>query len=94
MKSRFVVQDRQQSNTLPASALSQHAAVQTAANHTARSEPASALTESRFGQDFSQLAVHSVGRPENAQPPCYFSPRTCPFGGACHLCPASVRLNQ
>lgn len=93
MRSQLITNDKK-TGALPANAVSQHAAVQTVANHATQSEPASALTESRFGQDFSQLAVHSVGRPENAQPPCYFSPRTCPFGGACHLCPASVRLNQ
>ena len=92
MKSQFVFQDKKKSNVLPASKFSQHAAAQAVADHTAQSEPASAVAESRFGQDFSQVAVHSQSDAARSEvtPSCPLTPTRCPFGGACHTC--SVRV--
>ena len=90
MKSQLAVQDKKNGSVLSASALLQHAAVQAVADHIAQPEPVSALIESRFGQDFSRVAVQSPAGATRSEiaPPCGLTPRTCPFGGACHTCPA------
>jgi hypothetical protein len=90
MKSQLAIQDIKKSSALPASIFSQHAAVQAGADHTAQPDPASALTGARFAQDFSRVAVQSpvsATRSGTTQS-CALTPRICPFGGACHTCPA------
>lgn len=57
MKSQSTFQDQKKSNTSPARVFSQHAAVQDVVDHAARPELASMSTESRLGQDFSQIRV-------------------------------------
>jgi len=48
-----------------------------------------------FGHDFGQVNVHSGGRTGQqfawSCPLALASPRACPFGGACHSCPAPVQ---
>ncbi len=74
-----------------ASGLAQHAAV--------RSSPERDLSPvaqmgSSFAHDLSQVPAHAApGAQAGAErtPACPLSPRTCPFGGACHTCPAQVQ---
>jgi hypothetical protein len=42
------------------------------------------------GHDFSHLPVRGNGG-NLAETTCPLSPRTCPFGGACHTCPVHVQ---
>jgi hypothetical protein len=93
MNGQLALQDRKKGSVLPASRFLQHAAVRPIADHTAQAEPGSALTESRFGQDFSRVAVHSesAAARSEATPPCPVTPTRCPFGGACHSCAVRVQ---
>jgi outer membrane protein OmpA-like peptidoglycan-associated protein len=93
MKSQLVVQNKKRGTVLPPSRTFQHAAVRPIADHTAQPEPASALSESRFGQDFSQVAVHAESSTARSEftPPCPVTPTRCPFGGACHTWPVQVQ---
>ena len=43
------------------------------------------------GHDFGQLPVEAQPRAAGNCPLFLASPRACPFGGACHACPARVR---
>jgi ferredoxin len=93
MKGQLAVQDKKKGPVLPASTFLQHAAVRPVADHTAQPEPAGALAESRFGQDFSQVAVHAGSDAARSEitPSCPLTPTRCPFGGACHTCPVRVQ---
>jgi ferredoxin len=93
MKGQFAVQEKNKRTVLPASRFLQHAAVRPVADHSVQPGPAGAVTESRFGQDFSQVAVHSepiAARAATTQH-CPLTPTRCPFGGACHTCPVPVQ---
>jgi len=100
MNGQLAVQEQKKGTFLPASTFSQHAAVRPSADHTVQPEPAGTLIQSRFGQDFSQVAVHSESDTTRSEfaPPCPVTPTRCPFGGACHTCPVRVQaklsLNQ
>jgi hypothetical protein len=95
MKSQLAVQDKKKGTVLPASSFLQHVAVRPIADHTAQPELASALSVSRFGRDFNQVAAHS--EPIAARPPttqhCPVTPTRWPFGGACHTCPVPVQAD-
>jgi hypothetical protein len=93
MKSRIAVQHNKKVSATPARVWLQHAAVHPGADHVAQHEFASTLTESRFGQDFSGIAVQSPpsAAQSDTKQSCGLTPRTCPFGGACHTCPARVQ---
>lgn len=41
----------------------------------------------QFGWEFSQVPAHAA----DLAAPCPVTPRRCPFGGACHTCPARVQ---
>jgi hypothetical protein len=65
---------------------------QKAEENTLRNTPA----ESGFGHDFRQIRVHAPAKESDtlAMQSCLLaltSPRACPFGGACHACPARVQ---
>ena len=52
-----------------------------------------ALTRSGTVYDFDRIPLRPDPKNESHQRPCPFSlesPRACPFGGACHTCPARV----
>ncbi len=53
-------------------------------------QPAEHATSLTNGHDFSQLPVTTAGSTEPLSA-CSMSPRRCPFGGACHTCPARVQ---
>jgi hypothetical protein len=94
MKSRIAVQDyNKRRNATPASVLVQHAAVHPGVDHSSHSNLASTLTESRFERDFNGIAVQSPATTAqlDTKQSCGFTPRTCPFGGACHTCPARLQ---
>jgi hypothetical protein len=93
IKSQLAVQERKKGTDLPAGILSQHAAVRSIADHSVQPEPANALNESRFGEDSSQVSVHSESGADRTEltPPCPVTPTRCPFGGACHTCPVQVQ---
>jgi len=44
-----------------------------------------------IGHGFSQISVHSAAKDPQACPLALATPRACPFGGACHSCPARVQ---
>lgn len=48
-------------------------------------------TETPVGRDFSQLPVHAPAREPGRCPFARSGPRACPFGGACHICPARIQ---
>ncbi len=55
-----------------------------------------APVETHFGHDFSQTALRSftpTAGPDYGTVTCPVFPRTCPFGGACHTCPARASAN-
>ena len=83
MKGQLALQDNKKSNVLPALNLLQHAAVQPIPSQT---EKDSASVESRFDQNFSQVAAQS-----SLESSCAMTPTRCPFGGACHTCPAHLQ---
>ncbi len=93
MKSRLAVQDYKKGSVTPGRVSLQHAAVHPHADHVPQPNLPSTLTESRFEQDFSGLAVQSPARATRSDTTqsCGLTPRTCPFGGACHPCPARVQ---
>jgi len=93
MNGQLAVLERKKGTVLPASRFLRHTAVQPIADHTAQAEPAGAVTESDFGQDFSHVAVHSQSGAARSEltPPCPVTPTCCPFGGACHTCPVRVQ---
>jgi hypothetical protein len=68
----------------------QHAAVRSEPDHSARP-----MTHDGFdpGHDFSQVPAHTTPATSGAErsTACPVFPRTCPFGGACHVCPARVQ---
>jgi hypothetical protein len=93
LKGQLAAQETKKRVLLPTSRFLQHTAVRPSADHAVQAEPASALTGSRFGQDFSQVAMHAApdaARSEVASP-CPVTPTRCPFGGACHTCPVHVQ---
>ncbi len=68
-----------------------HAAVRMTAEH---DMPSNVLAETRFGHDFSRVAVHPstpVISQDYSNASCPISPQRCPFGGACHTCPPGIR---
>lgn len=88
MKQRTAVQTPKETTTLPKRGFPKHAAVRVIPEHERASN---ASAETRFGHDFSQASVRPsapvVGQ-HYATSACPVFPRRCPFGGACHVCPA------
>jgi murein DD-endopeptidase MepM/ murein hydrolase activator NlpD len=93
MNSQLAVLEKRKASVLPASRFLQHAAVRPIADHATQPGPGGALTQSHFGQDFSQVAAHSESSVVRSEltPPCPLTPTRCPFGGACHTCPVRVQ---
>jgi hypothetical protein len=91
MKHQTAIPTREQASTLVKGGLPQHTAVHTSAEHERAPDPA---RETRFNHDFSQAAVRPlapiVGQ-RYATSACPAFPRTCPSGGACHVCPPQVQ---
>jgi hypothetical protein len=91
MKQQTSVRTQKDNTTSPRRGLLRHTAVRTIPEH---EMPSNAPLETRFGHDFSQIAVRPsapmVGQ-HYATSACPVFPRTCPFGGACHTCPAPVQ---
>jgi hypothetical protein len=73
-----------------ASVALQHAAVRSESDHSVQSMTHTGLAP---GHDFSQLPAHTTPAADRAEhsTACPVFPRTCPFGGACHTCPARVQ---
>ena len=68
-----------------------HAAVRATAEH---DMPSNVSAETRFGHDFSQVAVRPsspVVSQDYSNVSCPLFPQRCPFGGACHTCPPRVQ---
>lgn len=88
MKQVTTVQNKKESRSLPIRGRLEHAAVRAVPDH---EKPSSAPLDTRFGHDFSQTSVRPstpmVGQ-NYATSACPVFPRACPFGGACHVCPA------
>ncbi|MEW5959506.1 MAG: DUF4157 domain-containing protein, partial [Chloroflexota bacterium] len=84
MKQQTTVDPKKQATTLLAGGLHRPPFQPVPAGRTAP------VTGSTFNHDFSQMPSHSHA--------CPIFPRRCPFGGACHTCPARVqaklRINQ
>ena len=53
--------------------------------------PARLFMEPRLGHDFSRMALQAPPVAAESCPMLLASPRACPFGGACHTCPARVQ---
>lgn len=91
MKRQTAAQTKKEITTLPVRGLAQHTAVRAVPEH--ELAPNVSL-ETRFGHDFSQATVRPsapmVGQ-NYATAACPVFPRRCPFGGACHICPARVQ---
>jgi len=85
-------------NIIPARSLApQHrAALSQHLNNVAESRnrsPRDVIAELSAGHDFSRIQINSESRAVDPQS-CVFTrvtPRFCPFGGACHTCPALVQ---
>ncbi len=90
MKSQTALLRVKQAILSPESDLWRHAAVRPLADHIA--PLAEHQAPQSDGYDLSRVPVHASG-PEGGQAKvsCPLSPRTCPFGGACHTCPARVQ---
>jgi hypothetical protein len=90
MKRTVAAHAHKETTTLPTSKFWQHAAVRAVPKHEMSSN---APPETRFDHDFSRATVRSsaplVGR-EYGTTACPMFPQTCPFGGACHMCPAQA----
>lgn len=68
-----------------------HAAVRATAEHDI---PSNVSAETRFGHDFSQVAVRPsapIVSQDYSNASCPLFPQRCPFGGACHTCPPRVK---
>lgn len=94
------VQQQLQSASPLLSNIARRAAIRSAPDHDVppgvheTQEPnARAFTEPHFGHDFSRVPVHAaeLAATHESTPVCSFSPRRCPFGGACHTCPVQVQ---
>jgi hypothetical protein len=59
--------------------------------HETREHNSHSLVASDFGHDFSRVPAHASGPAANQTSACALSPRSCPFGGTCHTCPAPVQ---
>lgn len=90
MSQKTVVSPDKKDAAHPASGLLQHATVRSVAE---RSIPFASLTSSDFGHDFSQVTTRTTPSANGGthSVSCPLSPRTCPFGGACHTCPVAVQ---
>jgi hypothetical protein len=80
----------QESTQLAARRLAGHTAVRAAPEPQAAQR---AAPDTRFGHDLSQAAARPAGPmvgEHYATTSCPVYPRTCPFGGACHTCPAQA----
>ena len=82
-----------QKETLPPQmrGLLPHAAVRATPDH---GLPSNVSTETRFGHDFSQVAVRPstpIVSQDYSNASCPLFPQRCPFGGACHTCPPRVQ---
>jgi hypothetical protein len=93
MKQHVPTQIRKDSTVLPKSDFLRHAAVQVVPE---KKRASTNPPETHFNRDFSQTTVRPslpvVGQ-NYGTAACPLSPRTCPFGGACHKCPAKANAN-
>jgi len=93
MKQQVTSQSQKETTMLPKNNFLQHTAVQAAPEHKRVSANS---PDTHFAHDFSQTTVRPylpmVGQ-NYGTTACPVFPRTCPFGGACHKCPAKVSAN-
>lgn len=85
MKQPVADQTKKKTTLLPTSGLLPHAAIRAVPDHAVPplSDTRTPL-EPRSGHDLSRVPVHTADS-------CPVFPRRCPFGGACHTCPARVQ---
>jgi hypothetical protein len=91
MKRQTAARTKRETTALPVRGPAGHSAVRAVPEH--ERAPNVAL-ETGFGHDFSHAAVRPaaamVGQ-KYGTAACPVFPRTCPFGGACHVCPPQVQ---
>jgi len=93
MKQQITSQVQKETTALPKNNFLQHVAVQAVPE---KKRASTNPPETHFNRDFSQTTVRPslpvVGQ-NYGTAACPLSPRTCPFGGACHKCPAKAGAN-
>jgi len=94
MKQQVPTQIRKDTTVLPKSDFLRHAAVQAVPE---KKKASTNPLETHFDHDFSQTTIRPslpvVGQ-NYGTAACPLSPRTCPFGGACHKCPVKTSANS
>jgi hypothetical protein len=91
MKRQTAARTKRETTTLPVRGPAGHSAVRADPGH---ERAPNVPLGTRFGHDFSHAAVRPsapmVGQ-KYGTAACPVFPRTCPFGGACHVCPPQVQ---
>lgn len=94
MRQPVAVQQQNETKKLSLAGALAHTAVNAMPGHTAPGAVHTTDQQPRFDHEFTQAPVQPtaplVGR-DYATVACPIFPRTCPFGGACHTCPARVQ---
>jgi hypothetical protein len=92
MKQKIPIQTQKETMPPQMRGFLPHAAVKTTPDH---EMPSNASAETRFGHDFSQVAVRPsapIVSQDYSNASCPLFPQRCPFGGACHTCPPQVQV--